>query len=136
MSRKRRRRSGRPPAGRKSKRATTFSSLAIPIVVGVVVLAVIVGAILSIERPAQGAGSQVVATAQAQPAQLPPYPDVPRISLEETQAKLEAGTAVLVDVRSEDSFNRSHASGALSIPEAEVDARLDELPRDKELVLY
>jgi rhodanese-related sulfurtransferase len=56
--------------------------------------------------------------------------------LEEATEKVEQGEAVLIDVRSRASYEKSHAVGAISIPEPEVDARLAELPRDKELVLY
>jgi rhodanese-related sulfurtransferase len=65
-----------------------------------------------------------------------PNPDVPRISLEETQTKLGQGEAILIDVRSRDSFEKSHAQAAISIPEEEMGARLDELPHDKEIILY
>ena len=61
---------------------------------------------------------------------------MPRIGTEETRAKLEQGEALLVDVRSANSFQQSHAAGAVSIPEDEMEARLDELPRDKEIILY
>jgi rhodanese-related sulfurtransferase len=56
--------------------------------------------------------------------------------VQETVDKLEDGQAMLVDVRSKSSYDALHAEGALSIPEQEMDARLDELPRDIDLVLY
>jgi rhodanese-related sulfurtransferase len=77
-----------------------------------------------------------VVTAQPLSTSGIPYPDVPRISLQETTEKLEQGQAVLVDVRSRASYDKAHATGALSMPEEELDARLNELPRDQELVLY
>lgn len=131
---------GPPPS--KKKQSKSGSSLIIPIVVGVVVLVIIVGAILSIEgqqtatasRP--GDVSQPETTARAQPASDIPYPSVPRVSLQETKEGLEAGQIVVVDVRSQDSYDNSHIAGALSIPEGEIDSRLDELPRDKDVVFY
>jgi hypothetical protein len=113
------------------------SSLLIPIVVGLVVVAMVVGVILSIEGQTPTSAN----TGQANTA-LPlntgslPNPDVPRVSLEETQTKLEQGQAILIDVRSRESFEKSHAQGALSIPEEEMGARLDELSHDKEIILY
>jgi ferric-dicitrate binding protein FerR (iron transport regulator) len=113
------------------------SSLLIPIVVGLVVVAMVVGIILSVE----GQTPTTANTLQDNTA-LPlntgsmPNPDVPRISLEETQTRLEQGQAILIDVRSSDSFVKSHAQGAISIPEEEMGARLDELPHDKEIILY
>jgi rhodanese-related sulfurtransferase len=77
-----------------------------------------------------------VTTAQAQPTSQIPYPNVPRISLDETKSKLDNGQAVLVDVRSKSSYDKSHAVGAISIPEQEINSRLNELPRDQEIVLY
>ena len=54
----------------------------------------------------------------------------------EARDKMERGEAVLVDVRSQESFDRSHAAGSISFPEEGILARLDELPRDKEMILY
>lgn len=75
-------------------------------------------------------------TAQPLSTKPPPNPGVPRATLDETWEKMERGEAVLVDVRSKASFDRSHAAGSISIPEEEIFARMDELPRDKEVVLY
>jgi hypothetical protein len=117
-------------------------SLVIPIIVGVVVVALVIGAIAFLEN---GRGSSAAQprdglaqgnTAQALNTSSIPYPDVPRVSLQETQDKLAQGQAVLVDVRSKTSYDKSHAEGAISIPEEEMEARKDELPRDKELILY
>jgi 3-mercaptopyruvate sulfurtransferase SseA len=79
-----------------------------------------------------------VITVQPQPTQPVPFPDVPRISLQETQARLNRGEALLIDVRSRELYDQSHASGALSFPEQDIEARLDEpdLARDKMLILY
>jgi hypothetical protein len=77
-----------------------------------------------------------VITVQPQPTQPIPFPEVPRISLQETQTRLEKGEALLIDVRSRELYDQAHASGALSFPEQEIEARLDELPRDKLLILY
>jgi hypothetical protein len=61
---------------------------------------------------------------------------VPRISLQETKQKLDAGQIILVDVRSQPSYNEQHIKGAINIPEADTVSRLSELPKDKEIVLY
>jgi 3-mercaptopyruvate sulfurtransferase SseA len=83
-----------------------------------------------------GEASASADTAQPLPTQPIPNPLVPRISLDEAQTRLEQGQAVLIDVRSRESYDQAHAAGALSFPEEEVDARLGELPRDKDLILY
>ncbi len=120
---------------RKKGRRRDWTSILIPVVVGVVVLAVIVAAIVSIENQ-RTSDVGVRLTSQPLETRSIPHPDVPRISLEETQRRLKAGEAILVDVRSQQSYNQAHAVGALSFPESEVDRRLDELPRELDLILY
>ena len=110
--------------------------MAIPIIVAVVVLVIIVGAVLSIETRRPGTASPGSNTPQAQATSSLPYPGVARITVEETVEKLDSGQAVLVDVRSKSSFDTLHAEGAVSVPENEIQTRLDELPRDVDLVLY
>ncbi len=116
--------------------------MAIPIVVGLVVLVIVVGAVLSIEnrQPAAaslpGGASAPGNTSQPLATQPIPYPNVPRISPQEARDRLDQGLAVLVDVRDKASYDKAHAEGAVSIPEAEIDARLGELPRDKGWILY
>ena len=102
----------------------------------VVVVAIVVGVILSIESGGTGANSPANATAQALSTNSLPYPDVPRISVAEAWEGIQAGQVLLIDVRSRESFNNLHATDALSLPEDEVNARLQELPRDRDLVLY
>jgi len=113
---------------------------AIPVVVGLMVVAIIAGVILSFQnRPAASANSPFsvpVITVQPQPTNQPPFPNVPRISIQEAKEKVELGQAVLIDVRSKQAYDSQHAAGALSFPEEEIEARLSELPRDKELILY
>jgi hypothetical protein len=117
-------------------------SLVIPIIVGIVVVAIVIGAIASLEmgrsRSAAQTGESLAQgdTAQALDTSSIPYPDVPRVSLQEAQDKLAQGQAVLVDVRSKTSYDKSHAEGAISIPEGEMGTRKNELPRDKEIILY
>ena len=49
---------------------------------------------------------------------------------------VEAGKAVIVDVRTPEEFAAAHLPGALNLPVGELPARLGELPRGKVLVLY
>ena len=65
-----------------------------------------------------------------------PAASVPRIALEAAKASLDAGTAVLVDVRSAAAYQQSHAVGAISMPSNEVAQRYKELPTDKLIILY
>lgn len=72
-------------------------------------------------------------------AQAPPADTVataPRISVADARKALDAGKAVLVDVRSADSYKQEHAKGALSLPTHEIATRLSELPKDKQIITY
>jgi 3-mercaptopyruvate sulfurtransferase SseA len=65
-----------------------------------------------------------------------PGDGVRRITVAELREAVDKGTAVIIDVRSDDQYKTSHIKGALHIPEAEVAARSGELPRDKTIVTY
>jgi len=62
--------------------------------------------------------------------------DVHRITPTEAKALLDNGTAVLYDTRSADEYRTQHAVGAISFPEADIPARIGELPTDKMLIFY
>lgn len=67
---------------------------------------------------------------------LPPIDQARRISLKDATAMLNQGRAVLVDVRSAESYQTAHASGAIHIPEAEIVNRLADLPIGKMVITY
>lgn len=50
--------------------------------------------------------------------------------------RMQRGEVVLVDVRPADEFAQGHLPGARSIPLAELEQRLRELPREQEIVAY
>jgi rhodanese-related sulfurtransferase len=62
--------------------------------------------------------------------------DVDAIGREELIARLRKGDVVLVDVRPAEEFEAGHIAGARSIPIAELEDRLAELPTDREVVAY
>lgn len=75
-----------------------------------------------------------LAACQAQP-RTPEQ--VPRMAPSVLKNRLDAGENVLVvDARSAGSYAALHIPGAISIPLDEVEARLDELPRDQDIVFY
>jgi hypothetical protein len=64
--------------------------------------------------------------------------DPPRMSLETFKALYDdpAKRPLIIDVRSADIFAAGHIKGSESFPEADVDARVKELPKDKLIVAY
>ena len=58
------------------------------------------------------------------------------IGFDELAARVRAGSVVLVDVRPQPEYDAGHIAGALSIPSDELERRLKELPRTKEVVAY
>ena len=63
--------------------------------------------------------------------------EVPRITPQELKAALDEGATVLiVDVRSREAFKEKHIEGAISVPLAEVEQRLAELPQSVDIVMY
>ncbi|RPI52971.1 MAG: hypothetical protein EHM56_07770 [Chloroflexi bacterium] len=129
MTKKASRRRGQP-------RRRRSNSMWIPAAVALVVVAIVVGLVLSIEGRGAEASLQPNATAQPLATSPLPYPNVPRISVAETWEGMQAGQVLLLDVRSRESYNSLHATDAVSIPEDEINARLGELPRDRDIILY
>src|ERR671922_638197 len=62
--------------------------------------------------------------------------DVDTIDREDLLERLARGDVVLVDVRPEEEYEAGHIEGARSIPLAELERRLAELPADAEVVAY
>ena len=59
------------------------------------------------------------------------------ISAVELLARLKAGEPlVMVDVRPAEEYRAAHVAGAISVPLEELEQRLRELPRDREIVAY
>jgi rhodanese-related sulfurtransferase len=58
------------------------------------------------------------------------------VSRDDLLDRLERGDVAVVDVRPAEEFAAGHIPGAASIPLAELAERLDELPRDVEIVAY
>lgn len=59
------------------------------------------------------------------------------LSADELLARIKAGERLLVvDVRPAEEYDAKHVAGAVSIPLAELEQRLSELPRDREVVAY
>ena len=61
---------------------------------------------------------------------------VETIGSEELRERLARGDAILIDVRPQEEYEAGHIDGALSVPIAELEKRLAELPADREIVAY
>jgi rhodanese-related sulfurtransferase len=85
---------------------------------------------LAVLMLAVGAG---VAAAQS-PAPTPAEP--PRIMPVEVKALADKGKVLIVDVRDKGSYDFEHAEGAINVPLGELEARLKELPKDKQIAAY
>lgn len=70
------------------------------------------------------------------PAPADPTAQAPRISVAEAKKALDAGKAILVDVRSSMSYDQEHAKGSISLPLYDLPSRAGELPKDKQIITY
>jgi len=55
---------------------------------------------------------------------------------ENLQERLRDGEVLLIDVRPASEYRAGHIAGAVSIPLAELDDKLPDLPRDRDIVAY
>ncbi len=99
------------------------------------------GLLLAIAASPAFATPQPQASAPPAPAPVaapaaPPQEEARRITGIEARQALAKGAAVLVDVRSKESYNASHAEGAISIPFSDIGSRAGELPKDKLVITY
>ena len=69
-------------------------------------------------------------------AQADPVAEAPRISVADAKKAVDSGKAVLVDVRSALSYQNEHPKGAISMPGHELQSRMSELPKDKQIITY
>lgn len=58
------------------------------------------------------------------------------VTRDQLMASLRDGVVTLLDVRPEDEFTLGHLPGAVSMPLSELEWRLSELPKDREIVAY
>ncbi len=137
MAKRKRQAKGYSQSSKGKRKRSAGASPAIPIVVGVVLVIIAGGILLSLGSWRSTAGDVAAnPTAPALSTMQMPYPDVSRISLEEAQQKLALGEILMVDVRSKTAYDSLHIEGAISLPEGEIEDRLDELDRERSIVLY
>lgn len=71
-----------------------------------------------------------------QPAGAIPFPDSPRIPLEQAKADFDRGTAVFIDTHSSQAFAAEHIKGAINITNSDVDLKASSLPKGKKIIVY
>jgi 3-mercaptopyruvate sulfurtransferase SseA len=114
-----------------------FISMAAAFVLGVCVLAA-----CSPQDGSAPAAKGTSATSGGAPGQTakqtatPQAGETRRVSIDETQKAVAAGTAVIVDVRDAASYKTSHIKGSISIPLQQIEERIGELPKDKLIITY
>jgi rhodanese-related sulfurtransferase len=60
----------------------------------------------------------------------------PTIDVTETQRRLDSGAALLIDVREPEEWRDGHVPGAVHLPLGQLDARLSEIPREQDILLF
>jgi 3-mercaptopyruvate sulfurtransferase SseA len=62
----------------------------------------------------------------------------PRMPIDEFKALYDdpAKRPIILDVRAKQTYDEGHIVGAISFPEADVDTRIAELPKDKLIIAY
>jgi 3-mercaptopyruvate sulfurtransferase SseA len=59
-----------------------------------------------------------------------------RVTIEEMEAMVKDGTAIVIDVRNQAAYDQAHIPGSRLIPAGEILNHIGELPRDKMIVTY
>jgi predicted sulfurtransferase len=82
--------------------------------------------------------SNIKSHAQKAPSPTPTNPAdaARRVTIAELEALIKENNVLVLDVRTQDSYDASHIPGARLIPAGEVQNHLKELPHDKMIVTY
>jgi DNA-binding transcriptional ArsR family regulator/rhodanese-related sulfurtransferase len=94
---------------------------------------VVLGLLGSLQRVAD---KQLAEVARLVQSYLGDRADLDAVGFDELRSRLRSGSVVLVDVRPAPEYTAGHIAGAISIPYDELEERLRELPRGKEIVAY
>jgi rhodanese-related sulfurtransferase len=109
---------------------------------GLATLAVLLGGLAmaanAVEPAAQTKAASVPVAAVPAPSAPAPQvalPEMSQAALLEHQAK-HADHLFVLDVRSPEEFREGHVPGAVNVPDDQIAARIAEVPKDKDVVLY
>lgn len=135
----------RPKAPKSAQRPTGPLS---PWVIGAIVIAGLVllaaGILLRNQAPDEpslpvaGESQPTVAAIQPTTASAIPFPNIPRIGLQEAQERVQNAGAIFVDVRNAEDYVNEHIPGARSIPlgAVDLDPAYEELDPNAEIITY
>jgi len=90
-------------------------------------------------KPAAAPQTIAPATPAGEAQTATPPGEIERITVEELKAKIAKNEPVtIIDSRSQGSYDGSNQKikGAIRIPAGDIESRLKEIPRDKEVVVY
>ncbi len=62
--------------------------------------------------------------------------DIARITPKEAKDTVEAGKAIIIDTRPAEAYKAEHIKGSINIPLGEAENRINELPKNKQLIFY
>jgi rhodanese-related sulfurtransferase/DNA-binding transcriptional ArsR family regulator len=82
------------------------------------------------------AESRLLELGQAARALMEPHGTTESVDVSGLAERVRQGSVVLLDVRPGDEFWAGHMPGAISVPLADLESRLGELPQDREIVAY
>lgn len=93
---------------------------------------------VSVVPPIDTVANTAPLTATTAPVAVPQgdKSEVSRIAAEDLREKTKANSVLVIDVRDAASYASGHIPGALHIPMASVEANLDRIPKDREIVTY
>jgi predicted sulfurtransferase len=72
----------------------------------------------------------------AAPAAEQQHDDAPRISLADAKKDFDEGTAIIFDVRNEETYKQEHIKGALNLTKGVNDELLNKVPKGKKIIAY
>lgn len=90
----------------------------------------LLGALRHVAEHAVASMERIVATYFRARDELEP------VAAKELLARVRGGDVVILDVRPEDEYGLGHLPGALNIPLRQLEQRLSELPRKREVIAY
>ncbi len=73
---------------------------------------------------------------QTQTPAPPPADNARRITADELHKLWEKNEVTIIDTRAESAYKQEHIKGSISVPAGTLNAKLDQLPKDKLIAAY